>query len=536
MGEVRVPRDALWRAQTQRAVENFPISGQPLEPALIHALAHIKAAAAHTNADARVPHAEQADAITEAAAQIVDGEHDDQFPIDVFQTGSGTSTNMNVNEVIATLAQQPGRRGAPQRPRQRRAVLQRHLPLRHPCRRRRSAPATCSTASPPCTTPLEAKSDEFADAVKSGRTHLMDATPVTLGQELGGYAAVVDRARERIEAVLPRVRELPLGGTAVGTGINAPAGFAAQTIAPAQRGDRRAVHRGPRPLRGAGRARRDRRAERRPPHVRRRAGEDLQRPALDGQRPDHRPGRDPPRRPPAGVEHHARQGQPGDPRGDADGLRPGHRQRRRDRLRGRVRLVRAERDAAGDRPQHPGVRAAARHARAACSPRCVDGITADRERMRRYAESSPSVVTPLNKYVGYESAAKIAKQALADGATIRETVIALGLHRAGRADRGPARRGPRHRKHDDIMMHRRPDARAQPVPHRGQPGDPAFGVAPDRRRPRPHHRGPRRAWSPSSRCGSSRSGPAPAASPRGWRRRCPAYGSRPSTSPRGSSS
>ena len=108
MGEVRVPRDALWRAQTQRAVENFPISGQPLEPALIHALAHIKAAAAHTNAALGSLTTEQADAITEATAQIVDGEHDDQFPIDVFQTGSGTSTNMNVNEVIATLAQQQG--------------------------------------------------------------------------------------------------------------------------------------------------------------------------------------------------------------------------------------------------------------------------------------------------------------------------------------------------------------------------------------------------------------------------------------------
>ncbi len=129
---------------------------------------------------------------------------------------------------------------------------------------------------------------------------------------------------------------------------------------PPQRGHRRAVHRGARPLRGAGRARRDRRAQRRAAHLRRGAGQDLQRPALDGERADHRPGRDPPARPPAGVEHHARQGQPGHPRGHADGLRPGDRQRRRHRLRRRLRQLRAERDAAGDRPQHPRVRAAAR--------------------------------------------------------------------------------------------------------------------------------------------------------------------------------
>ena len=225
MGEVRVPRDALWQAQTQRAVENFPISGQPLEPALVHALARIKAAAAGTNADLGALTPEQADAITRAADEIVDGRHDDQFPIDVFQTGSGTSTNMNVNEVIATLAHQ---QGVDVHPNDHVNAAQSsndtfpsaiHVAAVLGARDLLAGIATLHAA-------LTAKSAEFSDAVKSGRTHLMDATPVTLGQELGGYAAVADRAHERLEAVLPRVRELPLGGTAVGTGINAPADFA----------------------------------------------------------------------------------------------------------------------------------------------------------------------------------------------------------------------------------------------------------------------------------------------------------------------
>jgi fumarate hydratase class II len=229
MGEVRVPKDALWQAQTQRAVENFPISGRPLEPALIHALAHIKAAAAATNLGLGTLTTEQAGAITKAATAVAEGQHDDNFPIDVFQTGSGTSTNMNVNEVIATLAHQDG---VEVHPNDHVNAAQSsndtfpsaiHVAAVLGTRDLLDGIATLHTA-------LEAKGEEFAGDVKSGRTHLMDATPVTLGQEMRGYAAVVDRARERVEAALPRVRELPLGGTAVGTGINAPEGFAQQTI------------------------------------------------------------------------------------------------------------------------------------------------------------------------------------------------------------------------------------------------------------------------------------------------------------------
>ena len=430
MGEVRVPTDALWGAQTQRAVENFPISGRPLEPALIHALARIKAAAAQTNLDLGTLTDEQARAITAAATEVADGGHDDQFPIDVFQTGSGTSTNMNVNEVIAALAR---RAGVEVHPNDHVNAAQSsndtfpsaiHVAATLGAQDLLDGIATLHAA-------LAAASTKFADAVKSGRTHLMDATPVTFGQELGGYAAVVDRARERLESVLPRVRELPLGGTAVGTGINAPAGFAERTIAAAQRRDRPAVHRGPRPLRGAGRPGRHRRAQRRAAHLRRRAGQDLQRPALDGQRPHGRARRDPPARPPARVEHHARQGQPGDPRGHLDGLRPGDRQRRRDRLRRRVGQLRAQRDAAGHRPQRAGVRtpprqrqpAAGRDASAA-SPSTGTGCAVTPSRRRRWSRRSTSTSAT-------RPPPRIAKRALADGATIRETVLSLGYVERG---------------------------------------------------------------------------------------------------------
>src|SRR5262245_47789298 len=229
MGEVEVPADALWRAQTQRAVQNFPVSGRPLPPELVHALARIKASAARTNAALGVISAEQRDAIVAAAAEIVDGRHDDQFPIDVFQTGSGTSTNMNVNEVISSLAARAGVECHPN------DVVNASQSSND------TFPSAIHVAAVLAVPPLDeaigrladsltAKAGEYADAVKSGRTHLMDATPVTLGQELGGYAATASYARARLAGVLPRVRELALGGTAVGTGINTPPGFAEQTI------------------------------------------------------------------------------------------------------------------------------------------------------------------------------------------------------------------------------------------------------------------------------------------------------------------
>ncbi|MGH3744847.1 MAG: lyase family protein, partial [Mycobacteriales bacterium] len=231
MGDVRVPQAAKWRAQTQRAVENFPVSGVRLERAHIAALAHIKGAAAQVNAELGVIPAPMAKAIQEAAAEVAAGRWDDEFPLDVFQTGSGTSSNMNTNEVLATLASE--RLGTPVHPNDHVNASQSSNDV-FPSSIHVAAAASVSTLLLPAldelARSLEAKAAEFETVVKSGRTHLMDATPVTLGQEFGGYAAAVRLGMERLTAVLPRVGELPLGGTAVGTGINAPAGFAAEVI------------------------------------------------------------------------------------------------------------------------------------------------------------------------------------------------------------------------------------------------------------------------------------------------------------------
>ncbi|WP_239308416.1 lyase family protein, partial [Frankia sp. Cj3] len=231
MGEVRVPATARWRAQTQRAVENFPVSGQRVSPAHIAALAQIKAAAATANAALGVLDTETAAAISAAAAEVAAGRWDDHFPIDVFQTGSGTSSNMNTNEVLATLATE--RLGRPVHPNDHVNASQSSndvFPSSIHVAATQAIVRDLVPALDHLATSLERKSIEFAEVVKSGRTHLMDATPVTLGQEFGGYAAAVRYGVERLHSALPRIGELPLGGTAVGTGINTPPGFAAAVI------------------------------------------------------------------------------------------------------------------------------------------------------------------------------------------------------------------------------------------------------------------------------------------------------------------
>jgi fumarate hydratase class II len=232
MGEVHVPASARWGAQTQRAVDNFPISGLRIERALIGALASIKGAAAIVNLEQGVLPEDVATAIHEAAVEVAKGQWDDQFPVDVFQTGSGTSTNMNMNEVLANLATE--RLGRPVHPNDEVNASQSSndvFPSAIHFAAVRETSVELLPALEHLVATLRAKAEETADVVKAGRTHLMDATPVTLGQELGGYAAQVAAAADRIEAALPRVGQLPLGGTAVGTGINAPAGFGAAVAA-----------------------------------------------------------------------------------------------------------------------------------------------------------------------------------------------------------------------------------------------------------------------------------------------------------------
>jgi fumarate hydratase class II len=236
MGEVPVPEDAYYGASTQRAVDNFPISNLRFGRTFIWALGILKASAATTNAAIGVIEDAMADAIIEAAEEVIAGDLDDHFVLDIFQTGSGTSTNMNANEVIANRASEilGGERGSK---------------LVHPNDHVNASQSSNDTiptaihvaavagiendllpALDSLAESLAAKAIEFDDVLKSGRTHLMDATPVRLGQEFGGYATQVRNGGQRVRSVLPGLHELALGGTAVGTGINAPEGFASGTI------------------------------------------------------------------------------------------------------------------------------------------------------------------------------------------------------------------------------------------------------------------------------------------------------------------
>jgi len=426
MGEVRVPADALWKAQTQRAVENFPISGTPIEPALVHALGEVKAAAATANKALGVLDAGLADAIVAAAREVASGQHDDQFPIDVFQTGSGTSSNMNTNEVISSLC---ARAGVEVHPNDHVNASQSSNDTFPTAIHVAAALAVAGDLVPALDVlagSLEAKATEFAGVVKSGRTHLMDATPVMLGQELGGYAATVRYGAERLAAVLPRVRELPLGGTAVGTGINTPAGFAPAAIAALTEATGQEFTEARNHFEAQGT--RDSLVEL--SGVLRTIAVGLTKICNDlrwmGSGPT------------TGLaEIHLPDLQPGSSimPGKVNPVLPEATLMVCMQVIGNDAAVTAA-GASGSFELNVAMPVIARNvlesvrllssSMRTLAARCVDGIVADEERMRRYAESSPSVVTPLNKYIGYEAAAKVAKQALADGATIRETVLALG--------------------------------------------------------------------------------------------------------------
>jgi len=232
MGEVRVPADAMYGASTQRAVDNFPISNHRFGRGFIWALGLLKGSAGTVAGEMEFKDRAMSEAIRKAADQVMEGAFDDQFVLDIFQTGSGTSTNTNANEVIAARATEIF--GANVHPNDDVNFGQSSNDV-IPSAIHVSAVAALREDLLPALhrlgASLEAKSDEFGDVVKSGRTHLMAATPVTLGQEFGGYATQVRKGAERVEKVLPELEELALGGTAVGTGINAPDGFAAGVIA-----------------------------------------------------------------------------------------------------------------------------------------------------------------------------------------------------------------------------------------------------------------------------------------------------------------
>ncbi|MCP1313057.1 MULTISPECIES: lyase family protein [unclassified Halomonas] len=226
MGELEVPASALYGAQTQRAIDNFPVSHTPMPTAFVHAVARIKLAAARSNLALGHLDEPRARAIEKAAQAVIAGHHDDQFPIDVYQTGSGTSTNMNVNEVLATLA---SREGVEVTPNDHVNMGQSSNDVIPSAIHVAAAIAVSDTLRPALVAlreTIDRRADELKDVVKTGRTHLMDAMPLRMDQELGGWSSQIGQAIERFDSALERLQRLAQGGTAVGTGINAPEGFA----------------------------------------------------------------------------------------------------------------------------------------------------------------------------------------------------------------------------------------------------------------------------------------------------------------------
>jgi fumarate hydratase class II len=427
MGEVKVPADALYRAQTQRAVENFPISGRGLERAQIRALGLLKAAAARVNARLGVLDADMAAAIAAAADQVAAGEHDEHFPIDVFQTGSGTSSNMNANEVIATLAARSlGREVHPND----HVNASQSSNDTFPTTIRVAATEAVLTEVVPALDHLagiiERRAGEWEHVVKSGRTHLMDAVPITLGQEAGAWAAQVRFGIERLRSGLARLGELPIGGTAVGSGLNAPDGFGSAVA-----GELAKVT--GLPLAEA----RD--------HFEAQASQDgvvetsghLRTVAVSLHK----------------IANDVRWLGSGPRTGFAEvalpDLQPGS-----SIMPGKVNPVICEatlqvvaqvigNDAAvafagsqGNFQLNVNLPVIARNVLESArllaavtrllADRVFAGMTVNTERARAYAEGSPSIVTPLNAYLGYEEATAVAKQALADLKPIRDVVIERG--------------------------------------------------------------------------------------------------------------
>ncbi|WP_040765727.1 class II fumarate hydratase [Tsukamurella sp. 1534] len=428
MGEVRVPADALWRAQTQRAVENFPISFRPLERAQIRAMGLLKAACAQVNQDLGLLAPEKAAAIIAAAREIADGAHDDQFPIDVFQTGSGTSSNMNTNEVIASIA---GANGVAVHPNDDVNMSQSSndtFPTATHVAATEAAVTSLVPALEHLQAALAAKATAWRDVVKSGRTHLMDAVPVTLGQEFGGYARQIEAGVERVRATLPRVGEVPIGGTAVGTGLNAPDRFGSLVVAELVKltgvdeirlakdnFEAQAARDGLVELSGALRT----------------VAISLTKIANDVRWMGSGPL--------TGLGEIALPDlQPG------SSIMPG---KVNPVLPEAVTQVAAQvigNDAAvawgggnGAFELNVYIPMMARNVLESVkllanvsvlfADRCIEGLEANEERLRTLAESSPSIVTPLNSAIGYEEAAAVAKQALKEKKTIRQTVIDRGL-------------------------------------------------------------------------------------------------------------
>ncbi len=421
------PDGALWGEQTRLALENFPISGEPMPASVIHALALIKAAAARVNADLGVVEQGVGEAIALAADEVAGGGLDGQFPVDVFQTGSGTSTNMNVNEVVATLA---GRRlGRDVHPNDDVNASQSSNDVVPSAIHLAAADAVVNELVPALWhlhSALEVQSIHHADTVKPGRTHLMDAVPVTLGQELGGYAAQVAYGVERVESTLPRLLELPLGGTATGTGVNAPVGFGDAVVAALSTTTGLALRRARNPFEAQGA--RDALVE------------------LSGQLRTLAVGL-------TKICNDLRWMSSGPTAGLGEITLPAL-QAGSSIMPGKVNPVIPEavlmvcaqvvgNDAAigaagaqGAFELNAMLPVLARNLMSSIelltagvvvlADRTIHGLTVDVARLRRAAERSPALATALNRYLGYDEVAAIVRQSLAEGSSIRDVVVARG--------------------------------------------------------------------------------------------------------------
>ena len=432
MGEVRVPSQALYAAQTQRAVENFPISGARLEDAQLVALARIKKAAALTNAELGVLDQDKADAIAAAADEVIAGKHFGEFPIDVYQTGSGTSSNMNMNEVLGTLATTG--LGSTVHPNDHVNASQSsndvfptsvHIAVTDALLRE-LVPSLEHLAEA-----LETKADAWSEVVKSGRTHLMDATPVTFGQEFGGYARQIRLGIDRIDSAIPRVAEVPLGGTATGTGINTPAGFPQRVIALLAEDTGLPITEAADHFEAQGA--RDSLVE--ASGALRVLAVSLTKICNDirwmGSGPNTGLG-----------ELHIPDLQPGSSimPGKVNPVIPEAVLMVAARVVGNDATI-AWSGASGLFELNVAIPVMGTallesirllsNASRLLADKTVDGLTVNEERARALAESSPSIVTPLNRVIGYESAAKVAKHAVANKMTVREAVVDLGFVERG---------------------------------------------------------------------------------------------------------
>ena len=428
MGEVRVPIHALYRAQTQRAVENFPISGSGLEADHIIALAQVKRAAARANNELGILDDTISTAIVEAADEIIAGNHLEHFPVDTYQTGSGTSSNMNMNEVIATLASRSS--GIDIHPNDHVNASQSSNDVFPTSVHVAVTGALINQLIPALdhlAEALEAKATLWKDTVKSGRTHLMDATPVTLGQEFSGYARQVRLGIERVRASLPRVAEVPLGGTATGTGINTPLGFSARVIELLAEQTQLPITEALDHFEAQGA--RDGLVE--ASGALRVIAVSLTKICNDlrwmGSGPNTGLG-----------EIFIPDLQPGSSimPGKVNPVIPEAVMMVCARVIGNDHTV-AWAGATGNFELNVAIPVMATsllesirllsNACTALADKTVVGLEANTERARALAESSPSIVTPLNRVIGYEAAAKVAKHAVAKKMTVREAVIDLGF-------------------------------------------------------------------------------------------------------------